>query len=422
MKKNIAKLSMLLVLTCLLASCFSISALAAGADAGSDEGILGYVGDAYDWFESTFAPVFNYVRFAVPELTEIAEPVVHYAILGAVLLAVAVVVVLLIVSIFKGRFLRALARTVLWCTVIWCVSFLQLLVRQVIEAVGEGATITFEQVCYAFHVDMYAMMPDLYQLLSEIPAFVSKDLVWLLPVVFLAAQILIIVVCAIIIKSSKKRARRKAAARAAAVAAEAEAVLAEAPETAALEAPAETPVEEAAAEAAVEEAAVAAEETPAEETPVEETPAEEPETSLDEYPVLEEPVFMPIPSAIFDTVDFTDPKRDGFVLTTGVAGLDASFGMSDELAEELTAVVYAGAQGGEIVKIGVDCLCANFKPYSYINAKILRRLGLIPESASAIMVTDHGTVDKPLMVEAADFSPSAVKMLTLAGGRAVRLA
>ncbi len=432
MKKNLAKLSMLLVLVCLVASCFGISAMAAGTDSGSQEGILGYVGDAYDWFAENFTPVFTYVYGVVPELAEIAEPVVHYAVLGAVLLAIAVVFVLLVISLFKGSFVRALARTVLWCTVIWGVSFLSVLVRLIVDAIKAGVSFTFEDVCFAFHASMAALMTSLYELAAKVPAFVDGKQPWLLPLVFLAALVLIIVLSAIVIRSSKKKARRKAADRAAATAAEAEAVLAAASETEALESPEEeTPVAEEtsapAAEAVAESAdAPAAEETAeacaSEEEAIEEEAIEEIESSLDDYPMLETPVFMPIPSAIFDIVDFTDPKRDGYSLATGVAGLDASFGMSDELAEELTAVVYDGAKGGPLVKIGVDCLAANFKPYSYINAKILRRLGLIPENASAIMVVHHGTVDKPLMVEAADFSPVAVKMLTLAGGRAVRLA
>ena len=425
MKKNLAKLSMLLVLVCLLASCFSISALAEGAGGGSQKGILGYVGDAYDWFYENFTPVFTYVYGVVPELADIAEPAIHYAILGAVLLAIAVVLVLIVVSLFKGRFFRALARTVLWCTVIFGVSFLSVLVRQIIEAVKAGNSFSFEDICDAFHVNMAILTAPLYDLAAKAPILVNGELVWLLPLIFLAALVLIIVLSAIVIKSSKKRARRRAAARAAARAAEAEAALAAASEIEALESPEEeTPVVAELADAPAADAPAAeeiAEET-AETTAPEQESIEEIETSLDEYPTLESPVFMPIPSAIFDIVDFTDPKRDGYSLATGVEGLDASFGMSDELAEELTAVVYDGAKSGPIVKIGVDCLAANFKPYSYINVKILRRLGLVPENASAISVVHHGTVDKPLMVEAADFSPVAVKMLTLAGGRAVRLA
>ena len=215
-------------------------------------------------------------------------------------------------------------------------------------------------------------------------------------------------------KPSKRRARRRAAALAIATA-EADAALDIESETE-TEAPAdEAPVLEECAD--VEPAAEEIAETPAPEEEIGEL-----ETSLDDYPILETPIFMPIPSAIFDIVDFTSPTRDGYALAEGVEASVAAASMSDELAEELTSVVYAGAQSGPIIKIGVDCLAASFKPYSYINVKILRRLGLVPEDASAIMVVPHGTVDKPLMVEAADFAPTAVKMLTLAGGRAVRLA
>ena len=416
MKKNLAKLSMLLVLVCLMASCFGISALAQGTDGGSQGGILGLAGDAYEWFAENFTPVFTYVYSVVPELADIAEPAIHYAILGAVLLVIAVVFVLLVISLFKGRFFRALARVVLWCAVIFGVSFLSVLVRQIIEAVKAGISFNFEDICLAFHVNMAILTTPLYELAAKSPILVNGELVWLLPLVFLAALVLIIVLSATVIRSSKRRARRRAAALAIATA-EADAALDIESETETeTEAPAdEAPVLEECAD--VEPAAEEIAETPAPEEEIGEL-----ETSLDDYPILETPIFMPIPSAIFDIVDFTSPTRDGFALAEGVEASVAAASMSDELAEELTSVVYAGAQSGPIIKIGVDCLAANFKPYSYINVKILRRLGLVPEDASAIMVVPHGTVDKPLMVEASDFAPTAVKMLTLAGGRAVRLA
>lgn len=420
MKKNLAKLSMLLVLVCLMASCFGISALAEGTDGGSQGGILGLAGDAYEWFAENFAPVFTYVYSVVPVLNDIAEPAIHYAILGAVLLVIAVVFVLLVISLFKGRFFRALARVVLWCAVIFGVSFLSVLVRQIIEAVKAGISFNFEDICLAFHVNMAILTSPLYELAAKAPILVNGELVWLLPLIFLAALVLIIVLSAIVIRSSKRRARRRAAALAIATA-EADAALDIESETA-TEAETETEAPAEAATASEESVAVepAAEEIA--ETPAPEEEIVELEASLDDYPILETPIFMPIPSAIFDIVDFTSPTRDGFALAEGVEASVAAASMSDELAEELTAVVYAGAQSGPIIKIGVDCLAASFKPYSYINVKILRRLGLVPEDASAIMVVPHGTVDKPLMVEAADFAPTAVKMLTLAGGRAVRLA
>lgn len=424
MKKNLAKLSMLLVLVCLMASCFGISALAEGTDGGSQGGILGLAGDAYDWFAENFAPVFTYVYGVVPELADIAEPAIHYAILGAVLLVIAVVFVLLVVSLFKRRFFRALARIVLWCAVIWGASFLSVLVRQIIEAVKAGISFNFEDVCLAIHVDMAILMAPLYDLAANVSILVNGELIWLLPAIFFAALILIIVLSAIVIRSSKRRARRRAAALAIA-SAEADAALdiESETETEALTEP-ETETEAPAEAATASEESVAVEPAAEEiaETPAPEEEIVELEASLDDYPILETPIFMPIPSAIFDIVDFTSPTRDGFALAEGVEASVAAASMSDELAEELTAVVYAGAQSGPIIKIGVDCLAASFKSYSYINVKILRRLGLVPEDASAIMVVPHGTVDKPLMVEAADFAPTAVKMLTLAGGRAVRLA
>ena len=163
------------------------------------------------------------------------------------------------------------------------------------------------------------------------------------------------------------------------------------------------------------DAAPAVTDAPAAEEPAEnaaqEVAAEEVESFEDgenapvpDYPKLENPVFMPIPSTVSDTVDFTDPKRDGFTANPGVYAGTAEKLLSDEAAEDLTVVVYQRFDG-KVAELPIDALNANFKPYSYVNAKILRQKGLIPESAAEVKITAFGKIEKPLMVQASCFAP-----------------
>ena len=458
MKKNIVKLSMLLVLVALLASMFSISALAAPADGGSDEGVLGIVGDAYGWFEKTFEPAFTYVRAAIPELEKIEEPIVHYAILAVILLITLFVVIRIILALFKGRFFRALARLVMWSTIIWFGLFVSIYVRSASQIGWENMN-TPELFCVLFSLEMAFVMPKAAELAADLlEKLPFGNEYWVLPAAVLGTALLIFIICCIVISCSKKRARRKAAKKLA-DAAEAEAV-ASVEETAPVEeaeasveasteeaeAPAEeahaeetaeesAPVEEAEAEAVasveetapVEEAEAAAEETaeetaPAAEAETEDAPAEAEALPESDAVALSAPVVMPIPSSVFDTVDFTDAKRDGFALAPSVTPMDAELALSDALAEELTATVYDGVKGGKTAVVSLEVLSESFKPYAYVNVKILRRLGMIADDVTSISVVERGVIDKPLMVEAAEISLSAVKMITLAGGRVIRLA
>ena len=171
-------------------------------------------------------------------------------------------------------------------------------------------------------------------------------------------------------------------------------------------------------EPAAEEATEEAEETEAEDVVEDEVEDENP--PVPDYPKLDNPVFMPVPSNVSETVDFTDPKRDGFTLNPGVYAVAAEKMMSDDAAEDLTVVVYRKVNG-KVADLPIDALNANFKPYSYIDARILRQKGLIPENAAEVRITAYGKLDKPLRVQASAFAPGAAKMIILAGGRPIQV-
>ncbi|MBO7401191.1 MAG: hypothetical protein J6U75_08295, partial [Clostridia bacterium] len=178
---------------------------------------------------------------------------------------------------------------------------------------------------------------------------------------------------------------------------------------------AEEPVDEAEEDAEGAEDEETAEDNDEEVAAIENESADAP---VPDYVKLESPVFMPIPSSVFDSVDFTEAKRDGYTPYPGVNAATAEKLLSDEAAEDLTVVVYEKI-GDRIAELPIDALNENFKPNSYINARILRQKGLIPESATEVKITAFGKIDKPLMVQASCFAPGVAKMIVLAGGRPI---
>lgn len=175
----------------------------------------------------------------------------------------------------------------------------------------------------------------------------------------------------------------------------------------------EKPVEEVAVaaesvEEQVEEAEVVAEEIT--EEPVEETEvvAEEPADENSKEPA-EEPV-----------VEL--PERD-FEFVSEVSVTSADKEMTDEKAESLIETLSVsscryGGKGKAIVNI--DTLSENYKAGEVVTLENLKAKKLVPKKADSVKVLGRGVIDKPLTVEADGFTVSAVKMILLTGGRAIR--
>ncbi|MBP5429099.1 MAG: uL15 family ribosomal protein [Clostridia bacterium] len=404
----------------------------------------------YNFFADAFPQLFGFVRQAIPALAD-AAAIVRYVVLIAGLALAAFAVVALVIGCFKIRFFRRLARV--------------LLVIETLGAVGLVLIAAFTVKTGNIPADMVKALelgsPAVFDLIKAIfsnfgvdavPGFIIMIVAFVVIAVILH---LIIVLSRIIVKRAAAKDRDDDApdalpaeeeiAEPAPAASPAPVVVSETP------APAEEPIvpadvpeqemetvsePEASEEPAEEEIA---EEEIAEETAEEET-AEENEVDeigsdeeiadeesaeneiapIPDYVKLDQPAFMPIPSSVSDTVDFTDPKRDGFTLNPGVYAAAADQLISDEAAEDLTVVVYRKVEG-KVAELPIDALNANFKPYSYVDAKILRQKGLIPESAGEVKITAHGKLDKPLMVQASAFAPGAAKMIILAGGRPIQV-
>ena len=393
----------------------------------------------YQFFADTFSRLFGFVGKAIPALVDAAD-IVKYVVLIAALALAAFAVAAMVIGVFKIRFFRRLARVLLVIETLGMAGL-------ILIALNTTNTGDFPENLVAA---LQAGSPDVFDLIkgvfaefgtNTIPSFIIILVAFVLISLLLH---LIIVLSRIIIKRANAKSDADAEAPEELPEEETvEAAPAPAPAAAPAEAVASVPVEEPIVPADVPEqeletvtesdaAPDVTEESAAEEAVEEETEAEagtdeaeaeaETETAapIPDYPKLEKPVFMPIPSDVADTTDFTDAKRDGFTAKPGISSAEAEKLISDESAEDLTAVVY-GKIGDRVAELPIDALNENFKPYSYINAKILRQKGLIPESATEVRITSYGKVDKPLMVQASAFGPGVIKMIILAGGRPIQM-
>ena len=390
--------------------------------------------------DKLFPNLFGFVGKAIPALADAAD-IVKYIVLIAGLALAAFAVVVLVIGCFKIRFFRRLARVLLVIDTLGAAG----LVLIALNTVKTGKIP--DDLVKALEIGS----PDVFKLIkgifsdfgvSIVPSFIILIVLFVVITVLLH---LIIVLSRIIVKRSEEKDRDAdlpdtlpveeeiAEPAPAPAASPAPVVATETP------APAEEPivpadVPEQEMETVIESDETpavgeeVAEEAPAEETaeeateePVEDLPEEEPENApIPDYPKLDRPVFMPVPSSVSETVDFTDPKRDGYVPNPGVYSAAAEKLISDETAEDLTVVVYRKIDG-KIADLPIDALNANFNPYSYVDAKILRQKGLIPETAGEVRITAYGKLDKPLMVQASEFAPGAAKMIILAGGRPIQV-
>ena len=396
-----------------------------------------YMDKFYQFFADTFPQLFGFVGKAIPALTEAAD-IVKYVVLIAALALAAFAVAAMVIGCFKIRFFRRLARVLLVIETLGMAGLILIALNttntgdfpaNLVAALQAGSPAVFDLIKGVF-ADFGA---------KTVPSFIIILVAFVLISLLLH---LIIVLSRIIIKRANAKADADADQPEELPEEETvETTPAPAPAAAPAEAVASVPVEEPIVPADVPEqeletvtesdAAPAVSEEPAAEEAVEEETEAEAETDeaeaedetaapIPDYPKLEKPVFMPIPTDVADTTDFTDAKRDGFTAKPGISFAEAEKLISDEAAEDLTAVVY-GKIGDRVAELPIDALNENFKPYSYINAKILRQKGLIPESATEVRITSYGKVDKPLMVQASAFGPGVIKMIILAGGRPIQM-
>lgn len=143
---------------------------------------------------------------------------------------------------------------------------------------------------------------------------------------------------------------------------------------------------------------------------IEEAPEIIEEPLKEEEPVSEEPV---VPLA----------ERD-FEIVREVSVTRADKNMSNEKAESLIEDVVVEKvkynKGNAKVIINIDTLSQNYKAGETVTLENLVEKKLLPKKAGYLKVLGRGVINKPLVVEADEFSINAAKMILLTGGRVVR--
>lgn len=100
----------------------------------------------------------------------------------------------------------------------------------------------------------------------------------------------------------------------------------------------------------------------------------------------------------------------------------AEAAMTDAEARGAIEVVRAPRRKGKRkAVVNVDVLCRNFVAGELVNVNSLVRRRLVSPQCGYLKICARGALDKPLTVEADDFSLVAVKMIVLTGGKAVRV-
>lgn len=115
------------------------------------------------------------------------------------------------------------------------------------------------------------------------------------------------------------------------------------------------------------------------------------------------------------------PKRD-FKILPKVEATEVNV-MSDAQAKQI--IEYKPTNSPKSAKgkkgiINIDVLSQKFPAGARITIDSLRENSIIPSNVNYIKVLANGILDKPLIVEADDFSLQAVKMIALTGGRVIR--
>ena len=113
-------------------------------------------------------------------------------------------------------------------------------------------------------------------------------------------------------------------------------------------------------------------------------------------------------------------ERD-FEIMEEVAAEEVQEVMSDEQAKLIVEEKEIKRKTADRKKdvVNIDLLSKNFKSGEHVTVAKLTAKGLIAKDANYVKVLAKGSLNKPLIVEADDFSLEAVKMIALTGGRVI---
>ncbi len=143
-------------------------------------------------------------------------------------------------------------------------------------------------------------------------------------------------------------------------------------------------------------------------------PEPEEESVPEEEPILEE-------EPISEPVEEPTPEEEPIPEPVFVDAVEADELMTDEEAEEHIETIEeepGRERKGKFNAINLDTLCDNYDDGETVTLESLKDKKLIPSNTGRVKILARGRMSKKLDIVADNFSLQAVKMITLAGGRA----
>jgi ribosomal protein L15 len=141
-------------------------------------------------------------------------------------------------------------------------------------------------------------------------------------------------------------------------------------------------------------------------------PAEDDIEQEEKEEIIEEPEHL----EVSEEVEVEDPKIE---VRMEYADSMITDTMARRMIKNEREVIYTDGRSRSI--INVDTLSRNFMADDRVDVNILKKKSLVPYDTNYIKVLARGAIDKPLHVFANEFSLSAVKMILLSGGEAIRV-
>ena len=96
--------------------------------------------------------------------------------------------------------------------------------------------------------------------------------------------------------------------------------------------------------------------------------------------------------------------------------------MTDQVADQFLERSSELGGTGKMGIVNLGQISAAYAPNDIVDLASLQAKGLVSNRTGRLKVLAAGTLDKPLTVKADDFSVQAIKMITLTGGHAQKLA
>ena len=98
-------------------------------------------------------------------------------------------------------------------------------------------------------------------------------------------------------------------------------------------------------------------------------------------------------------------------------------GLTDEQAlENLEVVNTSNARYEKKAIVTLDTISKNFTAGSIVTLELLKKKKIVNPKTDYVRILARGSIDKPLIIEAQDFTTDAIKMLILTGGQAHKVA